>query len=132
MLSDAVLYGVRTFLDPDNAGPRSPNRPEAVLSYTQGKGTSTAAGEIQIRFLTTVRTDILKAFPVRVPAASVAQRGRVSEQTGRFRVVRLIRELRVESVCFSRHAAASVFPGLLELASFENRQFIVEFFSKRH
>jgi len=28
-LSDAVLYGVRTFLDPDNAGPRSPNRPEA-------------------------------------------------------------------------------------------------------
>lgn len=28
VLSDVVLYGVRTFLDPDNAGPRSPNRPE--------------------------------------------------------------------------------------------------------
>ena len=28
VLSDAVLYGVRTFLDPDNAGPRSPDRPE--------------------------------------------------------------------------------------------------------
>jgi hypothetical protein len=35
VLSDAVLYGVRTFLDPDNAEPRSPNRPEATLSYTQ-------------------------------------------------------------------------------------------------
>jgi len=32
VLSDAVLYGVRTFLDPDNAGPRSPNRPEALSS----------------------------------------------------------------------------------------------------
>ena len=29
MLSDAVLHGVRTFLDPDNPGPRLPNRPEA-------------------------------------------------------------------------------------------------------
>ena len=29
VLSDAVLYGVRTFLDPDNAEPRSPDRPEA-------------------------------------------------------------------------------------------------------
>lgn len=28
-LSDAVLYGVRTFLDGVNAPPRSPNRPEA-------------------------------------------------------------------------------------------------------
>ena len=37
MLSDAVLYGVRTFLDPDNAEPRSPNRPEATVSYTQGR-----------------------------------------------------------------------------------------------
>ena len=27
VLPDAVLYGVRTFLDPDNAGPRSPDRP---------------------------------------------------------------------------------------------------------
>jgi hypothetical protein len=44
VLSDAVLYGVRTFLDPDNAEPRSPNRPEATSSYTQGKGASTAAG----------------------------------------------------------------------------------------
>jgi len=43
VLSDAVLYGVRTFLDPDNAEPRSPNRPEAASSYTQGKGASTAA-----------------------------------------------------------------------------------------
>ena len=33
VLSDVVLYGVRTFLDPDNAGPRSPDRPEAALSY---------------------------------------------------------------------------------------------------
>ena len=30
VLSDAVLYGVRTFLGPDNAEPRSPNRPEAA------------------------------------------------------------------------------------------------------
>ncbi len=28
VLSDAVLYGVRTFLDPVNAGPRLPNQPE--------------------------------------------------------------------------------------------------------
>ena len=32
VLSDAVLYRVRTFLDPDNAGPRSPDRPEALSS----------------------------------------------------------------------------------------------------
>ncbi len=30
MLSDAVLCGVRTFLDPDNAGPRLPDRPEVI------------------------------------------------------------------------------------------------------
>ncbi len=30
LLSDAVLHGVRTFLDPDNAGPRLPNQPELV------------------------------------------------------------------------------------------------------
>ena len=42
VLSDAVLYRVRTFLDPDNAEPRSPNRPEATSSYTQGRGASTA------------------------------------------------------------------------------------------
>jgi len=30
MLSDAVLYGVRTFLDPDNAEPRLPNQPELI------------------------------------------------------------------------------------------------------
>jgi len=30
VLSDAVLYGVRTFLDPDNAGPRLPNQPEVL------------------------------------------------------------------------------------------------------
>jgi len=41
VLSDAVLYGVRTFLDPDNAEPRSPNRPEATSSYTQGRRAST-------------------------------------------------------------------------------------------
>ena len=28
VLSDAVLYGVRTFLGPDNAGPRLPDQPE--------------------------------------------------------------------------------------------------------
>ena len=28
LLSDAVLYGVRTFLDPVNAGPRLPDQPE--------------------------------------------------------------------------------------------------------
>ena len=32
MLSDVVLYGVRTFLDPDHAGPRLPDRPEAISS----------------------------------------------------------------------------------------------------
>lgn len=31
VLSDAVLYGVRTFLDPDNAGPRLPNQPEVFV-----------------------------------------------------------------------------------------------------
>ena len=41
-LSDAVLYGVRTFLDGDNAPPRSPNRPEARSSYTQAEGASTS------------------------------------------------------------------------------------------
>ena len=30
VLSDAVLYGVRTFLDPDNAGPRPPDQPEVI------------------------------------------------------------------------------------------------------
>jgi len=30
LLSDAVLYGVRTFLDPDNAGPRPPDQPEVI------------------------------------------------------------------------------------------------------
>jgi hypothetical protein len=30
VLSDAVPYGVRTFLDPVNAGPRLPNQPEEV------------------------------------------------------------------------------------------------------
>ena len=49
VLSDAVLYGVRTFLDPDNAGPRSPNRPEALSSYTQGTGASTAPDSFAIR-----------------------------------------------------------------------------------
>ena len=33
VLSDAVLCGVRTFLDPVNTGPRSPDQPEAVSSY---------------------------------------------------------------------------------------------------
>jgi hypothetical protein len=46
-----VLYGVRTFLDPDNAEPRSPNRPEAALSYTQENKASTALDAIQTRFL---------------------------------------------------------------------------------
>ncbi len=30
LLSDAVLHGVRTFLDPDNAGPRPPDQPEVI------------------------------------------------------------------------------------------------------
>jgi hypothetical protein len=30
VLSGAVLYGVRTFLDPINAGPRPPNQPELI------------------------------------------------------------------------------------------------------
>ena len=30
VLSDAVLYGVRTFLGPDIAGPRLPNQPELI------------------------------------------------------------------------------------------------------
>ena len=30
VLSDVVFYGVRTFLDPDNAGPRLPDQPEAL------------------------------------------------------------------------------------------------------
>ena len=30
LLSDAVLYGVRTFLDPDYSGPRLPDQPEVV------------------------------------------------------------------------------------------------------
>ena len=34
VLSDAVLYGVRTFLDPDNAGPQLPDQPEVIASYT--------------------------------------------------------------------------------------------------
>ncbi len=46
VLSDAVLYGVRTFLDPDNAEPRSPNRPEATSSYTQGMRASTATSKV--------------------------------------------------------------------------------------
>ena len=47
VLSDAVLYGVRTFLDPDNAGPRSPNRPEATSSYTHGRRASTGSFDAQ-------------------------------------------------------------------------------------
>ena len=42
VLSDAVLYGVRTFLDPVNAGPRLPNRPEVNSSYTRDEHTSTS------------------------------------------------------------------------------------------
>ena len=41
VLSDAVLYGVRTFLDPDNAGPRLPDQPESIASYTLHEGEST-------------------------------------------------------------------------------------------
>ena len=47
MLSGAVLYGVRTFLDPANVGPRSPNRPEEALSYTQANRASTSAAGSQ-------------------------------------------------------------------------------------
>ena len=41
VLPDAMPCGVRTFLDPANAEPRSPNRPEAYSSYTQGERAST-------------------------------------------------------------------------------------------
>ncbi len=41
LLSDVVLYGVRTFLDPDNAGPRPPDQPEVIASYTLREGEST-------------------------------------------------------------------------------------------
>ena len=44
MLSDAVLYGVRTFLDPDNAEPQLPNQPEVAASYTLEGRESTLAG----------------------------------------------------------------------------------------
>jgi hypothetical protein len=42
VLPDAVPYGVRTFLDPDNAGPRSPDRPEVLSSYSHHTRTSIA------------------------------------------------------------------------------------------
>ena len=41
VLSDAVLYGVRTFLDPVNAEPRLPDQPEATSSYPPGAAAST-------------------------------------------------------------------------------------------
>ena len=37
MLSDAMLCGVRTFLDPAYAEPRSPDQPEAFSSYPRRK-----------------------------------------------------------------------------------------------
>ncbi len=43
MLSDAVLCGVRTFLDPDNAGPQLPDQPEVTASYTLERCESTLA-----------------------------------------------------------------------------------------
>ena len=50
LLTDAVLYGVRTFLDPDNAGPRLPNQPEVITSYTLQDAESTVIQEISIIF----------------------------------------------------------------------------------
>jgi len=47
MLSDAVLYGVRTFLDGAKASPRSPNRPEATSSYTYEKRASTGIDSLE-------------------------------------------------------------------------------------
>ncbi len=41
VLSDAVLYGVRTFLDPVSTGPRLPDQPEERLSYTSAGHAST-------------------------------------------------------------------------------------------
>ena len=41
VLSDAVLYGVRTFLDSDNAEPQLPDQPEVNASYTLERGEST-------------------------------------------------------------------------------------------
>jgi len=42
MLSDAVLYGVRTFLDPAKAGPQLPDQPEEISSYTRDGHASTS------------------------------------------------------------------------------------------
>ena len=44
ILSGTVLYGARTFLDPGNAGPRLPDRPEAISSYSFEGLTSIAGG----------------------------------------------------------------------------------------
>ncbi len=38
VLSDAVLHGVRTFLDPDNAGPRLPDQPEEMYDTRKAEG----------------------------------------------------------------------------------------------
>ena len=53
VLPDAMPCGVRTFLDPANAEPRSPDQPEAVSSYPLEGGTSTEA---------TLFTRVLKVF----------------------------------------------------------------------
>jgi hypothetical protein len=37
VLSDAMLYGVRTFLDPVNAGPRLPDQPEKRIIHARVK-----------------------------------------------------------------------------------------------
>ena len=43
LLTDAVPYGVRTFLDPVNAEPRLPDQPESKTSYTLAVAASTFA-----------------------------------------------------------------------------------------
>ena len=82
-LSDAVLYGVRTFLDPDNAGPRSPNRPEATLSYTQEYRASTSLADFKQKlnrhelpaFRSTIPSPRLLRLLVRTVSPSPAGRG---------------------------------------------------------
>ena len=47
VLSDAVLYGVRTFLDPDNAGPRLPDQPEEMYDTRKDEGGQHPKGDIR-------------------------------------------------------------------------------------
>src|SRR5215510_15803145 len=61
VLSDAVLYGVRTFLDLVNTRPRSPNRPEAkIIIHGSGwcvNGTMDFSLKTFINTMVTLRID---------------------------------------------------------------------------